>query len=376
MPNQTASLSSPVDPDPPGCSPLVPAEVNVAVYPWAPVRLEFLSTHPLAYHQSAEPFRALILLVANAWRQRPAMSLPCDDSRLAAMAGFGRDIKAWSSIREEVLKDWVLASDSRWHHPEFSGWALQAWAFKLKGEAFSQKQRERASKGALGRAARGAQAGATRDAELPMVLPTLSHGAAAAKPKRKRKQKEDSNLNINTTENTKEEGDERPAPTLSGSLGAGDFDEVVMVKEVGQQDSHGGDPVDAVFRYWRERTSRPHERMTVSRRRTIEARIEDGLPVETMCRAIDGAASDDFYQGRTAKQPMRIDTLDVICKDRDRVLRLASLTDSRHTGAAAGLSNAAEATARSFRELLEDIARPDADPPHSPPINRLTGVAS
>ena len=72
--------------------PLVPQYVDVATFPWAPVKLGFFDSHPLALLPSAEAFRALILLIAKAWKQVPALTLPSDDRALAAMAGFGRDL--------------------------------------------------------------------------------------------------------------------------------------------------------------------------------------------------------------------------------------------------------------------------------------------
>lgn len=108
--------------------PLVPAEVNLESFPWAPVRLAFLSGHPLALLPNPEPFRALVLLIAQAWRKQPAMTAPNDDVQLAAMAGFGRDVNSWLTVRESVMQDWVLCSDGRWHHPELTSWALQSTA--------------------------------------------------------------------------------------------------------------------------------------------------------------------------------------------------------------------------------------------------------
>ncbi|RAR70084.1 hypothetical protein AX018_11291, partial [Paracidovorax anthurii] len=123
--------------------PLVPAEINLETFPWAPVRLAFLSGHPLALAQQAEPFRALVLLIAQAWRQQPAMT------------------------------GWILCSDGRWHHPEPAAWAMQSWDAKKSDERFRAKQSARA---------RSRRPGLNRDADEPDIA---DHGSAAAQPYKK-----------------------------------------------------------------------------------------------------------------------------------------------------------------------------------------------
>lgn len=68
-------------------APLVPAEVNLETYPWAPVRLAFLSGHPLALAQNPEPFRALVLLMSQAW---PRFTKSCTVCASAASQVHGR----------------------------------------------------------------------------------------------------------------------------------------------------------------------------------------------------------------------------------------------------------------------------------------------
>ena len=79
-----------------------------------------------------------------------------------------------------------------------------------------------------------------------------------------------------------------------------------------------------IFDHWKQRTGRPDENLIASRRKVIQARLDEGASIAQICLAIDNAAQSDFYQGRTSKQTQRIDTLDVICRDSDRILRLAS----------------------------------------------------
>lgn len=267
-------------------APLVPPEVNVATFPWAPVPLGYFLLHQLALEPAAEPFRVLVLLLAHSWREQPTTSLPNDELRLAAMAGFGRNLSAWMEVRDAAMKDWILASDDRWYHPEFSKWAMQAWESKRRSEDFSKLQSVRAKAGVNKRKAH--QSKPEQD--------DVSHQGRA--------------------EDLLVPSETNPA--------AGDMDEID-----GELDalSHQ-DPVGFVFDNWRFKTDRLDEKLTPLRRRLLQARLEEGLTVKTLCLAVDGAFNDDFYQGRTPKQPARIDTVDMIFKDKDRVMRLANLSDA------------------------------------------------
>lgn len=309
-------------------APLVPPEVNLRGMQWLPTPLDRFATHPLALQPCAEPFRALVLLIAEAWRQVPAMSLPDNDARLASMAGFGRDIAAWLQVRESVLSDWVLSSDGNFHHPEFSQWGLHSWNRLEAKERFSEQQRKRALAGAR------------------------SRGAARAQPK-----EEDKEIEIRDGEEGKSENQEEKRVTtaepqpLSPTVNGGNLDLAqARDQEVGRE-VDGDKAVEMVFAHWKRVTGRPKENLTPARRRIVQARLKEDMSPDILCRAIDTASTDDFYMGRTAKQPRRIDTLDVILKDQDRVLRLASASDH---GARPVLNQAAAATARTFMKMFGD----------------------
>jgi hypothetical protein len=292
--------------------PLVPAHVNLATYPWAPVRMDFFTGHLLALAASAEPFRALVLLMAQAWRQKPAMTLPDNDIQLASMAGFGRDVLGWVDIRPEALADWFLAADGRLHHPEFATWAMQASASKEKTDRSSEKQRERALAGVARR-----QAAAL--AESPSVV---GHGPAAAQPY---ENTEESEQNVDEQTHEREsipslEGRQLPTAFVNSSFIAS---HATTTKEGGQPVG-GVDPVVLIFEHWKQKTGRPDVPLLESRKSVIQARLNEGISVEQICLAIDHAAQDDFYQGRTVKSTRRLDTLEVICKTSDRILGMAS----------------------------------------------------
>jgi hypothetical protein len=317
--------------------PLVPSEINLETFPWAPVRLAFLSGHPLALAEYAEPFRALVLIIAQAWRQQPAMTVPDDDIQLAWMAGFGRDVDAWWVVRDVVMQGWTLCSDGRWHHPELAAWAMQSWDAKKSDERFRAKQSERA---------RSRRSGANHDAGGSDVA---DHGSAVAQPYKK---EQDTYKTVD--EQDRKEGENRsdvPPPVSSpdSSLPSSATETETGTKEVFKLVSEV-DAVVQIFEHWKQRTGRPEEKLTASRTSIVKARLAEGISPSQICRAIDNAAESDFYQGRTAKQPQRIDTLDVICKDSDRILRLASTAHA--PGRSGRLKPAARSTAERFKAML------------------------
>jgi hypothetical protein len=328
--------------------PLVPAQVNLATYPWAPVRMDYFTAHLLALVANPEPFRALVLLMAQAWRQQPAMTLPDNDTQLAAMAGFGRDVAGWTVIRPEVLADWYLATDGRWHHPEFGGWALQAWDSKQKTDRSSEKQRERALVGV-----------ARRQSAAAVGLPSgAGHGPAAAQPYEMTEESEHK-VDEKTHERERDRStssDSSPLPSSVGTFSS-PVDQDTSTKEDSQSVGEVG-PVQAIFEHWKQATARPDELLIESRKRVIQARLDEGVSPASMCKAIDFAAQDDFYQGRTAKSTRRQDTIAVICGSADRVLALAS---GARTGGAPQISMLKPAAQRTAETAAAVAARYDAD---------------
>lgn len=316
-------------------APLIPADINLETFPWAPVRLAFFSGHPLALAQHAEPFRALVLLIAQAWRQQPAMTAPDDDIQLASMAGFGRDVDAWLAVRDVVMQGWILCSDGRWHHPEPAAWAMQSWDAKKSDERFRAKQSARA---------RSRRPGVNHDVSGSDIA---DHGSSAAQPYMR---EQDTYKTVDKQDQKEEEScldALPPASTADGSLPSSATE--TGTKEDFQQVSEV-DVVDQIFEHWKQRTGRPGEKLTASRRSIVKARLAEGISPSQICRAIDNAADSDFYQGRTAKQPQRIDTLDVICKDSDRILRLASMANVQSRSGQ--LKPAARSTAERFKAML------------------------
>lgn len=118
----------------------------------------------------------------------------------------------------------------------------------------------------------------------------------------------------------------------------------------------GEGEVIQVFEHWKSRTHRPSETLTKSRRDIIRARLDEGVSSGEMLRAIDAAATSDFYQGRTEKQPHRLDTLDVIFRNKDRIVRLAGEPATNM------LKPAAHKTAERIKSVMERLQLEAADP--------------
>jgi hypothetical protein len=87
---------------------------------------------------SGDAFRAAVLLWCASWHQVPAASLPTDDRLLASLAGYGRDMKGWSQVREDALRGFVECSDGRLYHPVVAEKALEACEYRK-----AQKERTR-----------------------------------------------------------------------------------------------------------------------------------------------------------------------------------------------------------------------------------------
>lgn len=112
--------------------PLVPAEVDLRDFAFMPLDVLRLRDSDLACVEDPEQFRAAVLSWCVAWHQTPAGSLPDDDTLLARLLGYGRDVKTWKKLRAAGgLRGWVKCSDDRLYHPVVAEKALDAWRGKL-----------------------------------------------------------------------------------------------------------------------------------------------------------------------------------------------------------------------------------------------------
>lgn len=109
-------------PDPP-----VPADCDLRSHCW--VKLDLCRLHSsdfihLIILATNDEFGAAVKLWTEAMRQVPASSLPDDDSILAYLAGYGRNLRAWRKVRPMALHGWILCTDGRFYHPVLAEMAL------------------------------------------------------------------------------------------------------------------------------------------------------------------------------------------------------------------------------------------------------------
>lgn len=97
-----------------------------------PLDVVRLRDSDLAATETAEAFRAAVMLWCASWHQLPAASLPDDDRVLANLAGYGRVVKEWQKEREGALRGWVKCADGRLYHPVVAEKAAEAWRGKLE----------------------------------------------------------------------------------------------------------------------------------------------------------------------------------------------------------------------------------------------------
>lgn len=107
--------------------PIQPVDVDVRSLDQMPLDVKLLGASDLLMSASDAEFRAAVLLWCRSWHQVPAASLPNDEGKLAWMAGFGRDMRAWKRVREGALRGFREASDGRLYHPVVAAFALRAF---------------------------------------------------------------------------------------------------------------------------------------------------------------------------------------------------------------------------------------------------------
>ena len=112
-------------------SPLVPSKADLRDFPHMPLDIARLFGSQFHAHAEDAEWRAGVTLWLKSFHQVPAASLPDDDVALARLAEFGRDTKAWGTVKGVALRGWVKASDGRLYHPVVAVKALEAWVVKL-----------------------------------------------------------------------------------------------------------------------------------------------------------------------------------------------------------------------------------------------------
>jgi hypothetical protein len=113
--------------------PMTPADSDLRDFPAMLLDVVRLRDSDLAGADNAEVFRASVISWCVAWHQLPAASLPDDDSKLARLLGYGKDVRAWKKVRDAGgLRGWILCTDGRLYHPVVAEKAVAAIASRAK----------------------------------------------------------------------------------------------------------------------------------------------------------------------------------------------------------------------------------------------------
>jgi 5-methylcytosine-specific restriction endonuclease McrA len=123
-------------------APLTPSDLDLRDFTYMPLDVVRLRDSDMMALSTAEGFRAAVSLWCASWHQVPAASLPNDDRVLCHLAGFGRDMATWLSVREEALRGFLLCSDDRFYHPVIAEKANEAKAAKDKQRSRTNKANE------------------------------------------------------------------------------------------------------------------------------------------------------------------------------------------------------------------------------------------
>lgn len=115
--------------------PLVPAHVDLRVFPWVPLEFRRLFASDTWVLGTAEEKVACMHLWCESWHQVPAASLPDDDRLLAHLSSTGR---RWGRLKSHAMRGWIRCNDGRFYHPVLGLKAVEAWE-----KQYSAKERGR-----------------------------------------------------------------------------------------------------------------------------------------------------------------------------------------------------------------------------------------
>ena len=96
--------------------PMTPPDADLRGFKYMPILIARLLGSSFHAHANDSEWRAGVTLWLRSWHQVPAGSLPDDDVELCRLAELGKDMKAWSKVRERALYKWVKCNDGRLYH--------------------------------------------------------------------------------------------------------------------------------------------------------------------------------------------------------------------------------------------------------------------
>ena len=118
-------------------------DLDMTKAPYMPFHVHDFRDSEFVLTTNAEEFRAAIFLWAASWHQKPCGTLPSNDSMLAQMSGFGRDIASWLAVKDGALYGFQFSQkDDRYHHPYIRLRAMEV-SSKLRSDVKLTKRRLR-----------------------------------------------------------------------------------------------------------------------------------------------------------------------------------------------------------------------------------------
>lgn len=123
--------------------PLTPPDADLRGFSWMELDGTRLFRSTFWLTKSAEVRCAGLELWWESMQQVPAGSLPNDDTALARLAGFGRDVSQWMSQRQDILHGWFLCRDGRLYHPVIAEITTKAWKERIKFREYLGAERLR-----------------------------------------------------------------------------------------------------------------------------------------------------------------------------------------------------------------------------------------
>lgn len=115
-------------------APLVATHVDLTMFDWFPLKHKRLMESDWWVSASDFARSRNVDLWCASYEEIPAASLPDNDGKLAAFAGFGRDVNAFLQAKAELMGAWVLCNDGRWYHPTLAEVATEAWERKAAAD--------------------------------------------------------------------------------------------------------------------------------------------------------------------------------------------------------------------------------------------------
>jgi len=111
--------------------PPVPSDADLTNFAYTPLYRARLFGSAFHAKASDAEWRGGLTLWLKSQDQRPAGSLPDDDTELCRLAELGRNLRAWRKIKSGALHGWYRCSDGRLYHKTVAETVREQWDGKI-----------------------------------------------------------------------------------------------------------------------------------------------------------------------------------------------------------------------------------------------------